>query len=46
MEKINLSIQLKNCVIMKKLCPLSTTTTGVVLVENTVIQVIAVLEIN
>ncbi|VDH16850.1 Uncharacterised protein [Algoriella xinjiangensis] len=31
---------------MKKLCPLSTTTTGDVLVENTVAQVIAVLEIN
>ena len=31
---------------MKKLCPLSTTTTGVVLTENTVAQVIAVLEIN
>lgn len=31
---------------MKKLCPLSTTITGNVLVENTVVQTIAVLEIN
>ena len=46
MEKNNISLQFKKCVIMKKLCPLSTTTTGDVLSENTVVQVIAVLEIN